>query len=176
MAPQLAGPIGPRGRPAAEHPGLHPGRSARLELAGREIGFLGEIDPAVRAAYDFPYPAVLAAELDLERLLRAIPHRFAARPVSPFPPVVEDLAFEVAEEIAAAAVESAVVEAGGELLREVELFDLFRGEQLGAGRKSLAYRLTYQAQDRTLTDAEVARVRRAVVAAVAEATGGRLRE
>ncbi len=61
-------------------------------------------------------------------------------------------------------------------MRRVELFDLFRGEQLGAGRKSLAYRLTYQAEDRTLTDAEVAEVRRAVVAAVESATGGRLRE
>ena len=69
-----------------------------------------------------------------------------------------------------------IVDAGGDLLRGVELFDVFRGEQLGAGRKSLAYRLTYQAEDRTLTDAEVARVRRAVVAAVEGATGGRLRE
>ena len=161
---------------AAAHPGLHPGRAASLALAGEPLGAMGELDPEVRAAYELPYPAVLAAELDLDRLLDAIPARFAAAPVSPFPPVVEDLAFEVDEAVAAAAVAEAIRGAGGDLLRRVELFDLFRGAQLGAGRKSLAYRLTYQADDRTLTDAEAARVRRAVVAAVERATGGRLRE
>ena len=161
---------------AGDHPAFHPGRSARLELAGRPIGALGELDPAVRGGYEFPFDAVLAAELDLELLLEAIPQRFAALAVSAFPPVVEDLAFDLAEEVAAASVAELVTEAGGELLREVELFDLFRGEQVGAGRKSLAYRLTYQAEDRTLTDADVAEVRRAVVAAVERATGGRLRE
>jgi phenylalanyl-tRNA synthetase beta chain len=161
---------------AAEHPGFHPGRSASLALAGEPLGAMGELDPEARAAYEFPYPAVLAAELDLDRLLDAIPHRFAAASVSAFPPVVEDLAFDVDEGVAAAVVADAIRDAGGELLRRVELFDLFRGEQLGAGRKSLAYRLTYQAEDRTLTDGEVAEVRRAVVAAVERVTGGRLRE
>ncbi len=158
------------------HPGLRPGRSAGVELAGRAVGALGELDPAVRAAYELPFAAVLAAELDVERLLEAIPPRFAAVAVSAFPPVVEDLAFDVDEGVAAAAVAEAIAGAGGELLARVELFDLFRGEQLGAGRKSLAYRLTYQAGDRTLTDGEAAEVRRAVVAAVERATGGRLRE
>ncbi|MFQ5349997.1 MAG: phenylalanine--tRNA ligase subunit beta, partial [Thermoanaerobaculia bacterium] len=161
---------------ADDQPGLHPGRAARLELAGTPIGFLGELDPEVRTGYEFPFAAVLAAELDLEQLLEAIPERFAAAAVSAFPPVVEDLAFDVAEGVTAAVVEEVVVAAGGELLRGIELFDLFRGEQLGDGRKSLAYRLTYQALDRTLTDADVAQVRRAVVVAVEQATGGRLRE
>ena len=161
---------------AAEHAGFHPGRSASLALAGEPLGVMGELDPEVRAAYEFPYPAVLAAELDLDRLLDAIPSRFAAAAVSAFPPVVEDLAFEVDEGVAAAAVAEAIRDAGGELLRRVELFDIFRGEQLGAGRKSLAYRLTYQADDRTLTDGEAAKVRRAVVAAVETGIGGRLRE
>ena len=161
---------------AGEHPGFRPGRTALLELAGAPLGALGELDPAVRAGYELPFGNVLAAELDLERLLEAIPERFAAAAVSAFPPVVEDLAFEVADEVAAASVAERIAAAGGDLLRRVELFDVFRGEQLGAGRKSLAYRLTYQADDRTLTDPEVAKVRRAVVAAVERATGGRLRE
>ena len=161
---------------AGDHPGFHPGRSARVELAGTPIGALGELDPAVRTGYEFPFGAVLAAELDLERLLEAIPQRFAAVAVSAFPPVVEDLAFDVAEAIAAASVERILRDEGGDLVRQVELFDVFRGEQLGAGRKSLAYRLTYQADDRTLTDAEVAEVRRRVVAAVEWDTSGRLRE
>jgi phenylalanyl-tRNA synthetase beta chain len=161
---------------AGEHPTFHPGRSALLELSGTPIGALGELDPTVRAGYEFPFAAVLAVELDLERLVAAIPQRFAALAVSAFPPVVEDLAFDVGDGVAAASVEAIVVAAGGDLLRGIELFDLFRGEQLGDGRKSLAYRLTYQAEDRTLTDAEVAEVRRAVVAAVEGATGGRLRE
>ena len=161
---------------AGDHPGFHPGRCALLELTGEPVGVLGELDPTVRAGYELPYEAVLAAELDLERLLAAIPERFAAKSVSAFPPVVEDLAFEVGDEIAACSVAELITGAGGDLLREVKLFDLFRGEQLGAGRKSLAYRLTYQADDRTLTDAEVAQLRQAVVAAVQQATGGRLRE
>ncbi len=161
---------------SGRHPSFHPGRCARLLLAAEPAGVLGELDPEVRAAYGFPVDAVLAADLDLERLLAAVPDRFAAAAVSAFPPVVEDLAFAVAESVPAARLEGLIREAGGELLRAVELFDQFRGEQLGGGVKSLAFRLTYQADDRTLTDAEVAELRRAVVGAVEKATGGSLRE
>jgi phenylalanyl-tRNA synthetase beta chain len=161
---------------AAEHGTFHPGRSAAIEIAGVVIGALGELDPVVRGGYELQYSAVLAAELDFERLLEAIPQRFAAVPLSAFPSVVEDLAFDVDDSVAASAVRDAVAAAGGDLLRDIELFDLFRGAQLGEGRKSLAYRLTYQAEDRTLTDADVAKVRHAVVAAVERATGARLRE
>ncbi len=158
------------------HEAFHPGRAAAVRLADEPLGELGELHPQVRDGYGLPFERVVAAELDLERLLAAAPERFAVQPVSAFPPVVEDLAFVVGEAIAAAAVERSIADAGGGLLRDVSLFDLYRGDQLGDGLKSLAFRLTYQAEDRTLTDGEVAELRREIVAAVAAATGGRLRE
>ncbi|MCP3964101.1 MAG: phenylalanine--tRNA ligase subunit beta [bacterium] len=160
---------------AAEHPTFHPGRCARLRVGGEEIGVFGELHPRVRAAYDVPFARVLAADLDLEKLQAAIPERYPVHGISSFPPVVEDLALVVDDGVTAAAVESCISRAAGDLLRAVELFDHFRGEQIGEGKKSLAYRLTYQSDDRTLTDQEVAAVRQQVVAAVEQQLGGRLR-
>jgi phenylalanyl-tRNA synthetase beta chain len=92
-----------------------------------------------------------------------------------YPAVYEDIAVTVGEEIEAAAVRGAVLDGGGELLREALLFDLYRGEQVGEGRKSLALRLEFRADDRTLTDEEVAERRQAIKAAL-ERLGGLLRE
>ena len=96
------------------------------------------------------------------------------REVTGFPAVVEDIAVVVPEEVSAARVEGAVRRGGGELLERTRLFDLYRGEQVGEGRKSLALRLEFRAPDRTLTDEEVAERRRAIEAELA-ALGGRLR-
>jgi phenylalanyl-tRNA synthetase beta chain len=89
--------------------------------------------------------------------------------------VLEDLAIVVDETVPAESVEAVVRQAGGALLAEMHLFDLYRGEAIGAGRKSLAYALTYQAVDRTLTDVEVASLRKAIVRALAEKIGAQLR-
>jgi len=159
----------------AEHPSFHPGRCARLAVGAEDLGVLGELHPQVRAAYDFPFAVVLAADLDFEKLQAAIPEGYPVRSISRFPPVVEDLAVVVDEGVAAAVVESCIAAAAGNLLREVELFDHYRGEQIGEGVKSLAYRLTYQSDERTLTDEEVATVRGKVIARVEEQLGGRLR-
>ena len=98
-----------------------------------------------------------------------------ARPVSRFPSTDIDLAFVVDEDTPAAAVRATVRGAGGDLLRRVDLFDVFRSDALGSGRRSLAFRLRFQAPDRTLTDAEVAAVRAEVIAAVEEVHGASLR-
>jgi phenylalanyl-tRNA synthetase beta chain len=92
-----------------------------------------------------------------------------------YPAVRQDLAVVVEESVPATTVRRAVLRGGGELLRSAQVFDLYRGEQVGEGRKSLALRLSFRAPDRTLTDAEVAERREAIAAAVAE-LGGSLRE
>ena len=149
----------------AEVPGLHPTRSARLTHGGEPLGALGEVDPAVLDAYGIG-ERVAYLEVDLTTLLD-LPHGDEAwRPFSLFPSSDIDLAFEVDDAVPATAVEDAIRGAGGDLLWSVSLFDVYRGEGVGEGRRSLAYRLRFQAPDRTLTDAEVAKLRAQVIAAV----------
>lgn len=160
---------------AGTHPTYMPGRTALLKIAGEHIGWLGELHPEVRTRYDLPAQAVLAAELDLEKILRRVVERHPVTAVPEFPPVKEDLAVIVNEEVPAAKVQATLTAAGGNLLAEIRLFDVYRGPQLGAGKKSLAYGLTYQA-DRTLTDAEVAKVRGRIVKKLREELGAELRQ
>ena len=159
---------------AEAQPFLHPGRSATV-LAGEEvIGWVGELHPLVARAWELE-GAVAAFELDLDRTVAhavAVPY---FRDLTSFPPVRQDLAVIVAEDIAADDVLSAVRGAGGKLLDAVRVFDVYRGAQVGEGRKSLALALTFQAPDRTLSDEDVAPVRDKVVAALAKHVGGELR-
>ncbi len=157
-----------------EHPTYMPGRTARLKIGDRYAGWLGELHPRVREQYDLPAQPVLAAELDLELLLANVDERYPVGAVPEFPPVKEDLAVIVNEDVPGAEVQAAIAAAGGALLASVTLFDVYRGPQIGAGKKSLAYNLTYQS-DRTLTDAEVAKVRGRIVKKLQEALGAVLR-
>ena len=118
---------------------------------------------------------MLAADLNLDLLLAQIQARYPVQPVSAFPPVLEDLAVIVDEALPADQVAAAIAAAGGELLTGLRLFDLYRGDQIGAGLKSLAYRVTYQATDRSLTDADAAKVRAKIVRRLEETLGARLR-
>jgi phenylalanyl-tRNA synthetase beta chain len=145
--------------------GLHPARAAEVFVGDAHVGALGEIDPAVCASYEIP-GRVAWLEVDLGRLL-AIPHGTQVyEHVSRFPSSDIDLAFAVAEEVPAAAVRSTIERAGGPTLASVHLFDVFRGDGVGEGRRSLAFRLRFQAPDHTLTDDEVAAMRADVIDAV----------
>lgn len=158
----------------AELPGLHPTRAARLLCGALEVGRLGEIDPAVLDAYGIG-ERVAWLEVDLDTLL-AQPHgERTYRPFSLYPSSDIDLAFEVDDSVPASAVEDAIRAAGGDLLWSVRLFDVFRGEAVAEGRRSLAYALRLQAADRTLTDADVASVRTTVIDAVESALPATLR-
>lgn len=150
-------------------------RCAEVMIAGEIVGLFGEVHPQVRAAFDLPAVRVNAAELRIEPLVR--PHwRFdPLPPISPYPPVVEDLAFIVDEAVPMRAVENAIRAAGGALLTEVVLFDLYRGEPLPPGVKSLAFRLTYQSPEASLRDADVAKLRKRIIRRVEREVGGKLR-
>jgi phenylalanyl-tRNA synthetase beta chain len=147
----------------AEHPTFQQGRTARIRLAdpgadsewGAPIGFMGELDPVVRDAFELPDRRVAAAELDLDLLLARVPVAWFVEPISPYPAALQDLAVIVDEEVQAGAVQNLIAESGGFLLKDVRLFDVYRGDQVPEGRKSLAYALTFQAPDKTLRDAIV---------------------
>ena len=171
----LAGQLGVElGFEAAPEPFLHPGRSAAVEIAGAPVGWLGEIHPLV--CRDWDIEAAVGFEVAGAALVGgATVGEEIYEDVTTFPSVRQDLAVVVPAEVAAIAVRDAVLEGGGELLRSAGVFDLFEGEQLGEGRKSLALRLEFRAADRTLTDEEVATLREAIESEL-EQIGGSLRE
>lgn len=158
----------------AQLPGLHPTRGARLVVGDGEVGRLGEVDPDVLAAHGIG-ERVAYLEVDLDAVAVLAREESTYRPFSLYPSSDIDLAFEVADEVSAAAVEDTIRDAGGALLWSVRLFDVFRGGSVPPGRRSLAYALRLQASDRTLTDADVAAVRGAVIDAVAAAHQAQLR-
>ncbi|GAB2502993.1 phenylalanine--tRNA ligase subunit beta [Promicromonospora xylanilytica] len=159
-----------------DHMPWHPGRTARLELTdGTLVGHAGELHPKVVEALGLPARAA-AFEVDLSVLVDAASGEpVAARPVSAFPAAKEDFAFVVDGVVPAEAVRSAIVAGAGELLEDLALFDVFTGEQVGEGKKSLAYSVRLRAADRTLSAKEVRAVRDAVVASAADTVGAVLR-
>jgi phenylalanyl-tRNA synthetase beta chain len=164
---------------ATQHTSYRPGRAARLLVDGKQIGFMGELHPGVVKGFDLHAERgqpVLAADFDLEMLLPLVPDFYPYRPVLTYPPVREDLALVVDATLPAATVEGALRQAGGALLREVVLFDVYEGRQLPPGKKSLAYHLTFQAPDKTLTDKEVSKQRARILRLLDQQIGARLRE
>ncbi|HYN88009.1 MAG TPA: phenylalanine--tRNA ligase subunit beta, partial [Ardenticatenaceae bacterium] len=140
-----------------DHPSFQPGRVADLELDGTPLGTIGELHPLVRDANDLPAGLrIPLAELALDALIAASPRTWTTSAVPRFPSVVQDLAVVVDESQPAAAVESVIRTAAPALLVDVRLFDVYQGAPLPPGKKSLAFRLTYQAPDHTLVDSEVA--------------------
>ncbi|MDF1489849.1 phenylalanine--tRNA ligase subunit beta [Tessaracoccus caeni] len=139
----------------------HPGRCAELSVDGQVLGFVGELHPVVIEAYGLPARAC-AVEFNLGDLLEHAGDGGRIGSLPGFPMAKEDVALIVDAEVPAADVEAALVEGAGELLESISLFDVYTGEQVGEGKKSLAYALRFRA-DRTLTDAEAAEARQAAV-------------
>jgi phenylalanyl-tRNA synthetase beta chain len=157
----------------AEEPFLHPGRAARVSVGGEPGGWLGEIHPLVCREWDVE--AAVAFEIDLANLLAAASAgEETFDDVTTYPAVHQDIAVVVPFEALASELRAAVLSGGGDLLRSAEVFDLYAGEQLGEDRKSIALRLEFRADDRTLTDEEVAE-RRTAIEAELEKIGGELR-
>jgi phenylalanyl-tRNA synthetase beta chain len=159
---------------AAAEPFLHPGRSAAVSIGGEEIGWIGEIHPLVCREWDLE--AAVGFEIGAAALIGAATTGVEIyEDVTTFPAVHQDLAVVVPVAVSAVAVRDAVLAGGGELLRSARVFDLYEGEQLGEGRKSLALRLEFRADDRTLADDDVAPLRDAIKVKL-EQIGGSLRE
>ena len=158
-------------RAAAQAP-WHPGRCAEIVVDGRSVGYAGELHPAVCAALELP-KRTAAMELDLDAVP---PAGVAPAPrISTYPPALIDVALVVDAATPAAQVADALAEGAGELLEGVRLFDVYTSEQLGTGRRSLAYKLTFRAPDRTLTVEEAVAARDAAVTVAAKRYGAVLR-
>ncbi len=153
-------------------PFLHPGRSAAV-LAGEDtLGFLGELHPLVTEAWDLPRSAAFA--VDLGKLASVAPEAVLFAPFGAYPELRQDIAVTLPAEVSAARVLDAVRSAAGATLGDARVFDVYSGEQVGAGRRSLALALSFRSREGTLTDEDVAPLREKIVAAVA-GLGGELR-
>ncbi len=160
----------------AEHPTYHPGMCANILVDSKTIGIAGVIHPIVAERFESPQIPIVAAEIDLIALYGSIPERYPVQPVPAFPPVLEDLAFVVDRDLPAEQLQSLILDTGKPLVVAVRVFDLYQGEQVGGGKKSLAFSLIYQARDRTLTDEEVGSVRRKIVQRLEKELGAKLRD
>jgi phenylalanyl-tRNA synthetase beta chain len=159
----------------AERPAYHPGKCARILSGEQELGVFGELNPLVLGRFELPPTPLLAAELDLGVLMPLMPDRFQVQPVPAYPPALEDLAVIVDEGLAADRVKEVIQQGGGKTVTEVKLFDVYRGEQIGPGKKSLAYSLTYQSTDHTLTDQELVQTRQCIIRRLEQELGAYLR-
>lgn len=159
----------------SQDPTFHPGKQAKIVANGRIIGEFGSIHPQVKAKYDTLYEEVVAADLDLIALFECSSKESQLVPVPAFPPILEDIAIVVDENVPAGAIEKLIQQTGGKLVTQVRLFDIFRGAQIGEGKKSMAYSLTYQASDHTLTDKDATQIRQKIIRRLEQELGAKLR-
>ncbi|MGE5264907.1 MAG: phenylalanine--tRNA ligase subunit beta [Acidobacteriota bacterium] len=160
---------------ASDNPLFHPGRAAALVLDSQEIGAFGELHPLLRERFDLPAQAILLGEFDLDALLAHVSPMFSVRSPSRYPAVIQDLAVVVEESVLDERVYTLIRQTGGDLLQRAVLFDVYRGEPIPPGRKSLAYALTFQAMDRTLSDADASKIRDKIVNRLRNEIGAELR-
>jgi phenylalanyl-tRNA synthetase beta chain len=154
-------------REVRAEPFLHPGRAARVFAREQPIGWIGELHPSLGGG--------AALELDLAMLIAAADAVPVYRDLTSYPALRQDLAVTLNDDVPAQAALEVVRKAGGKLLASAEVFDVYRGEQVGEGRHSLALRLTFRATDRTLTDEDVEPARAKIVTRLQEDLGGELR-
>jgi len=159
----------------SEEPFLHPGKGADVVVAGRRAGCLGQLRPNVAAAFDMQGREIYVAELSLEALAGGVSKTVAYEDLVAYPPATQDLAVVLAADVPAADVLALVRKAGGKLLRDASVFDVYEGDQVPAGKRSLAVRLTMRAPDRTLSEKDITGVRKKVVGALERELGATLR-
>lgn len=158
----------------AAHPGYHPGRTAVLYCQGLELGVIGEVHPQVRQNFSIK-PRACAFELDVERLFELSNRRIMMDSITKYPAVERDLAILLREDLAAAEVLDAIKAAGTELLQNILLFDVYSGDQVASGFKSMAFRMTFQSKERTLTETDVSTVMDGIIAALEQKLQASLR-
>jgi len=156
------------------NPSYHPGRCAAVSIDGRHVGYIGQIHPLVAENYDMDC-SVYCAEIDMEVLMELQLPEPTYTPLPKYPTVSRDLAIVCDEAITVAQAEAVIEAAAGKLLQNVALFDIYRGANIGEGKKSLAFSLSLRADDRTLTDADSEQVVSRILAALSEKIGAALR-
>ncbi len=139
----------------ANHPALHPGKTAALFIGDKVAGVFGALHPKLAANLGLEKHEIIAGEFDLQALSLGLPQRYLSKAVSRFPAALRDIAVVVDQSISGQTVANEILAAGGNLLKLFSLFDIYEGDRVPVGTKSLAFALTYQADDRTLTDKEV---------------------
>ncbi len=154
---------------------LHPGRGARVRVGDDVVGWIGILHPMAAQAMDFK-DDILVAELRIERILEHVPDRKEYKAVGRYPKVSRDIALIVDHGTPAGQIQSIIQELGGELLDELHLFDVYEGDRMEAGKKSLAYAMTFRAPDRTLREEEIDEIQSRIVAALGQQYGAVLRD
>jgi phenylalanyl-tRNA synthetase beta chain len=159
-----------------EYP-MFAGTAAEIKINGEWQGIIGEVHPQVLQSFDLPGSMrVYVAELAIQPLVKPSWRLQPMRPISNYPPVVEDMAFVVGEEVTNASLQESIRKGGGSLLSQIELFDIYRGQPIAAGQKSMAYKLTYESAENNVSEAKVAEARKRIIRQVANAVGGSLRD
>ncbi len=156
------------------NPSYHPGRCAKVTISGVDVGYLGQIHPLVAANYDMD-AEVYCAEIDFEKLFALQLLEPTYTPLPKYPAVTRDIAIVCDETVTVGQAQDVITKAGGKLLRNVRLFDIYRGANLGDGKKSLAFSLTLRADDRTLTDEDSEGTIGKILTALGESLGATLR-
>jgi phenylalanyl-tRNA synthetase beta chain len=156
------------------NPSYHPGRCAKVSVGGVELGYLGQVHPLVAANYDMDME-VYCAEIDFEKLFTLQLPEPTYTPLPKYPAVTRDIAIVCDDAVTVGQAQDVITKAGGKLLRNVRLFDIYRGANLGENKKSLAFSLTLRADDRTLTDEDSEGTIRKILTALADSLGAALR-
>ena len=158
----------------SDNPTYHPGRCAKVSIDGVDVGFMGQIHPLVAQNYDLDCE-VYCAEISFTKVLELLLPDVTYTPLPKYPSVTRDLSFVCQESVTVGQAEAVISAAGGKLLRNVKLFDIYRGANIGEGKKSLAFSLELRADDRTLTDTDSESVMSKVLDALQEKCGAILR-
>jgi len=159
----------------SEYGVYHPGRCARILLNDVELGIMGEVHPEVCEKYGVGTKAY-CSELMFDAVMKAAKTDKFYRPLPKYPATSRDIALLVEEEVQVGTLEAIIKENGGEILEKIQLFDVYRGKQIGEGQKSVAFALTYRGADKTLTEEDVAKVHNKVLSELKEKAKATLRE
>lgn len=156
-------------------PYFHPGKAAEIRIDDTPVGVIGELHPSLQKNYDLTGNAVAVMDLSLETLRSMANVNYPIRPISTFPMIFEDIAVIVDEALPTAEVIALIRQSGGKILKKVELFDIFRSEAIGSDKKSLAFSLAYQSDEKTLTDKDATAIRNKIVRRLEQVFGAKLR-
>lgn len=170
----LTGVTRPEYTALTDHPSFHPGRAATVSYKGRDLAVIGQIHPTIAAGYGFTEP-VLAAMVDFEAVFEAGDIEKHFSPLPKFPATTRDYSFVCDEALEVGKIEAIMAKAGGKLVEDVALFDIYRGPQVGLGKKSVSMRVTLRAADRTLTVEEADKISTKIVSAMDRELGIALR-